>query len=143
MPTLTILQGPDHGRSYQTLKDEPTLIGRASDVVPLTDNTISRKHAEIRPIDGHWELIDLKSANGTLLNGKRVERPIRLKHGDQIRMGSTLLVWGGDEAVRSLPPGLGAARDLIDLDAKAVDTAIVQSVPSSDDSVIMASPVAN
>jgi len=145
VPTLNIIQGPDRGKSFQTLATEPTPLGRGSDVVPITDNTVSRRHAEIRPAEEGWELVDLKSANGTLLNGKRVERVIRLKHGDQIRMGSTLMVWVGDEPVRSLSgAGVLAARDLIDLDVsgKAVDTSIVGSVPSSDDSVIMASPVA-
>lgn len=143
MPILTILQGPDRGRSFQTISGEPTLIGRGSDIVPITDQTVSRRHVEIRLAGDHWELVDLNSANGTLLNGKRVEKPMRLKHGDQIRIGGTLIVWGGDDAVRSLPPGLGSARDLVDLDVggKQVDTAIINSVPSSDDSVIMASPV--
>lgn len=145
MPTLTIIQGPDRGRSFSTLVAEPTPLGRESDVIPLSDQTISRRHAEIRAVEDGWEIVDLKSANGTLLNGKRVERAVRLKHGDQIRMGGTLMVWGGDEPVRSAGSGLGlAALDLIDLDVggKAVDTSIVNSVPSSDDSVIMASPVA-
>jgi len=142
VPTLIILQGPDRGHTFSTLNDEPTPIGRASDVVPLTDHTVSRRHAEIRRVDGNWEIADLNSANGTTLNGKRVERPIRLKHGDQIRMGSTLLVWGGDEPIRRITPGSAGARDLIELDAggKAIDTAVIGSVPSSDDSVIMATP---
>ncbi|MEE8169242.1 MAG: ATP-binding protein, partial [Phycisphaerae bacterium] len=144
MPTLYVLQGPDRGHRFQTLEDEPTPIGRESDAVPISDHTVSRRHAEIRRVGDHWEIEDLKSANGTLLNSKRVERPTRLKHGDQIRMGSSLLVWGGDEPMRALPASLGKDRDLIDLDVggKQIDTAIIGSVASADDSVIMASPVA-
>jgi signal transduction histidine kinase len=142
MPKLIILQGPDRGRSFSTLPGEPTPIGRTSDAVPITDNTVSRRHAEIREAGEHWELIDLKSANGTLLNGKRVERPMKLKHGDQIRVGGTLLVWGGDDQVRHMASGVGSARDLVELDVgnKRVDTSIEATVPSSDDSVIMATP---
>lgn len=146
MPTLTVLQGPDKGRTYQTPVDEPTLLGRTSTVVPLTDYTVSRRHAEIKPVTGGWILEDLKSANGTYLNGKRIERPIRLKHGDQIRTGGTLFVWGGRDE-RGLQPSRGMlnmASDVIDLDlgGNRVDASITSSVPTLDDSMILASPAA-
>jgi two-component system NtrC family sensor kinase len=71
----------------------------------------------------------------------RVDKPIRLKHGDQIRLGSTLLVYAGDESVEQLS-GPSIPRDLVTLDAgsRTVDSSIVASLPSSDDSVIMAAP---
>lgn len=146
MPTLTVLQGPDKGRTYQTPVDEPTLLGRTSTIVPLTDFTVSRRHAEIKPVTGGWILEDLKSANGTYLNGKRIERPIRLKHGDQIRTGGTLFVWGGRDE-RGLQPSRGMlnlASDVIDLDlgGNRVDASITSSVPTLDDSMILASPAA-
>jgi len=146
MPMLTVLQGPDKGRTYQTPVDEPTLLGRTSTVVPLTDYTVSRRHAEIKPVAGGWILEDLKSANGTYLNGKRIERPIRLKHGDQIRTGGTLFVWGGRDE-RGLQAGRGVlsvVSDVIDLDigGNRVDASITSSVPTMDDSMILASPAA-
>ncbi|MFQ5423578.1 MAG: ATP-binding protein [Phycisphaerae bacterium] len=147
MPSLTVLRGPDKGLGFQTREDElAVVLGRASDAISLTDYTVSRRHAEVRLVGGGWQLVDLNSANGTYLNGKRVERPVRLKHGDQIRLGGTLLVWSGkDENV----PGTGfgdrvAASDLVELDAgsKRVDASIVGSVASMDDSMILASPAA-
>lgn len=140
MATLYVLQGPDKGRTLKT-QDEVVLIGRGSDQIPLTDQTISRRHAELRVEKGAWMLVDLNSANGTYVNGVRIEKPLRLKHGDQIRLGSTLLVYGGDESVEQLS-GPNIPSDMVTLDAGSlsVDSTIVASVPSSEDSVVMAAP---
>lgn len=50
---------------------------------------VSRMHAEVRFADGGVILVDLESANGTLVNGKRAEplAPIVLRHGDVIQIG--------------------------------------------------------
>lgn len=140
MPTLVVLQGPDKGRTHKT--DDPSIvIGRGSDQVPLHDQTVSRRHAELRSVNGAWLLCDLNSANGTYLNGLRVQQPIKLKHGDQIRMGSSLLVYAGDESVEQLA-GKRIPSDLVMLDVGSmpVDSSVVASVPSNEDSVIMAAP---
>ena len=68
MPTLIVLQGPDKGRTFATSEDL-VLMGRESEQVPLRDNTVSRRHAELRRHNGVWELADLGSSNGTYLNG--------------------------------------------------------------------------
>ena len=60
MLTLLVLQGPDKGRRFE-LPDAPTLIGRNSDQLPLTDNTVSRRQAELHPAGGDWVLKDLGS----------------------------------------------------------------------------------
>ena len=66
-----VLQGPDKGRRFE-LPDAPTLVGRESRQLPLTDNTVSRRHAELTPGDDGWVLQDLGSSNGTYINGLRV-----------------------------------------------------------------------
>ncbi|UCD29616.1 MAG: FHA domain-containing protein [Planctomycetota bacterium] len=139
MATFSVLQGPDKGRTFRTL-NEPALLGRESDQIPLTDRTISRRHAEIYPDNGSWVLKDLKSANGTYVNGVRVQEEIRLKHGDQIKIGSTLIVYTGDQSMEKLS-GERIPRDMIDLDVSNVnmDSAILASV-ASEDSVIIAGP---
>jgi phosphoserine phosphatase RsbU/P len=69
-------------------------IGRASDcTIPIRDRYLSRKHAEIHQIRGAWVLKDLGSANGTYLNGFRVESDQSLKPGDRIRLGDTEIVF--------------------------------------------------
>ena len=142
MATLLVLQGPDKGRTLKTT-DDVVLIGRGSNQVPLTDQTVSRKHAELFHRDGGWILRDLGSANGTFLNGIRLQKPIRLKHGDQIRVGSTLLVYGGDEKVQQFA-GATIPHDLVLLDAGnlGLDASIISSVESNEDSVVLAAPEA-
>jgi len=137
MPRLVVLQGPDKGKTFYT-GDEPVVLGRSSEHTPLTDNTISRRHAELRLVDGTWLIEDQGSSNGTYVNGVRITKPERLKWGDQIRLGSTLLVFTGDDAAERS----GAMRGLVDLDTagKYVDSAIMASLPSNEDSVIIAAP---
>jgi serine phosphatase RsbU (regulator of sigma subunit) len=73
-------------------------IGRASDCsIPIKDRYLSRKHAEIISEGSNWILKDLGSANGTYLNGSRVERDEQLKTGDRIRLGDTEIVFETNE----------------------------------------------
>lgn len=137
--TLIVLQGPDKGKTLRTA-DDRVLIGRSSQQIPLTDQTISRRHAELSLSGEGWTLTDLNSANGTYINGVRVSKPVRLKHGDQIRVGSTLLVYTGDETVQKLT-GAGIPTDLVTLDAGSLtDATIDAAVSANDDSVVLAAP---
>lgn len=142
MPTLLVLQGPDKGQRFRLDEGKSLLIGRASRDTPLTDYTISRKHAEIRQKGRVWELVDLRSANGTYLNDKRLERASRLKDGDQIRLGGTLFTWDASEARTIESTATVLERGSIDLDAGGDGPAIIGSVASGDDSMILASPTA-
>ena len=140
MATLNVLQGPDKGKTFEVLS-EPLLLGRHSEQIPLTDNTASRRHARMWQDNGTWFLEDLDSANGTFLNGVRVTAPMRLKRGDQIKIGSTLLVLSGPPKGEPLPESI-PPRQVVDLDAggKSLDSAILSSIPSSEESVIVAAP---
>ena len=140
MPTLHVLQGPDKGRTYET-PDEPAVIGRSSDQIHLSDHSASRRHAQIRPVSGQWILDDLNSSNGTFLNGQRVVSPTVLKHGDQIKVGSTLLVFSGQEEVESFS-GPQMIRDLVDFDmaGSAGGSSILAAFDASEDSVILPPP---
>jgi hypothetical protein len=61
---------------------ERLLVGRApeSDIV-LDDGGVSRRHAELMWRDGTWVIHDIGSKNGTLLNGRSIERA-QLRPGD-------------------------------------------------------------
>ncbi len=85
--TLTVAGRP-HELSAATV-----VLGRSRECdVRVADLNVSRKHAEVREDgDGHV-LVDLGSTNGTLLNGRRVERE-RLEDGDTITLGSTDIVF--------------------------------------------------
>ena len=135
MLTLLVLQGPDKGRRFE-LPDAPALVGRESRSLPITDNTVSRRHCELFPTDDQsWMLKDLGSANGTWINGQRIERTATLKLGDQIRVGRTILVFGAQPGVSR---GRGGDVRLTGVDA--MDSSIMHTIQSSDDSMVLAVP---
>lgn len=66
------------------------------DLIPYDGyaNGISRRHAAIKLKRRRIELIDLKSSNGTFLNGERIEAgvPMQVRDGDEIRMGALKMI---------------------------------------------------
>lgn len=75
------------GKEYSVPVDG-IVIGRdASASVVVAENEVSRKHAEVLPVDGGYELRD-HSANGVFVNGVRMETPQILSRSDVIRVGS-------------------------------------------------------
>jgi predicted component of type VI protein secretion system len=69
------------------------VLGRVSacDVV-IADNKASRRHARLIADAGVVEVEDMGSSNGTLLNGKTVDRRM-LRDGDRIEIGKTVIVY--------------------------------------------------
>ena len=68
----------------------PTTIGRGADnTITIPDPTISRNHAKLSFQKGYWEIEDMQSANGIMVNGSRVER-LTLKSGDTFHLGDIL-----------------------------------------------------
>jgi Protein of unknown function (DUF3662)/FHA domain len=81
-------------RKVHELLKERVVLGRSREAdVRISDLNVSRKHAEVRQRGEEYVLVDLGSTNGTLLNGKRVDRA-PLKEGDVITLGSTDVVVG-------------------------------------------------
>ena len=72
------------------LGDSPVTVGRLSEcTIPLNDNNVSRRHAEIRPNRQNFVVVDLGSTNGTMVNGTRIYGETALSDGDIISFGST------------------------------------------------------
>ena len=63
---------------------------RGCDVV-MSEPTVSRRHLELRAIDGAWLAVDLRSSNGTWLLGRRVRRA-RVRPGDELVLGDCAVV---------------------------------------------------
>ena len=139
MASIQIIQGPDRGKKLELAQTE-NVIGRQGGALELTDNTVSRRHFTLTRQGSQWILTDLGSANGTYLNGVRLSKPAALDRGDQIRCGSTLLVFLGVDA----KPPTGRAVPTVDVDenGKLIDASIVATVPSNEDSVIIPTPEA-
>ncbi|OGQ13538.1 MAG: hypothetical protein A2138_15975 [Deltaproteobacteria bacterium RBG_16_71_12] len=78
-------------RSEQFEQNELT-IGRVqgNDIV-LPKGNISKRHSRIVLRDGKFIIVDLKSTNGTFVNGKRISSPQVLKDSDKIYIGDFTL----------------------------------------------------
>lgn len=87
MPRLIIEQPGSPPRLYELKDGSSVRIGRAaSNDITLPHNSISRSHAEIESNHDSWTVTDLRSANGVLVNGSRIETA-QLKSGDVIALG--------------------------------------------------------
>lgn len=82
----------DRGQRLQ-LGGEVFSVGRVSDnTLVLSDPNVSRHHAEIRPIEGGYVVVDLGSTNGTTVNGDRITDHV-LQPGDEVSFGSSSAVY--------------------------------------------------
>ncbi len=87
---LVGISGGDAGHALH-INQEEVLIGRGTDCdVVLRDGSASRHHARIVYDGSKFILVDLKSGNGTLVNGKRIDKQV-LKPGDKVGFGKAVL----------------------------------------------------
>ena len=95
-PRLVGITGPFQGVSFP-LPEAETSIGRdSSNHLWVTDPALSRRHCLIVCASPGFIVRDLKSRNGTVVNGVPVEEQA-LYHGDQICIGDSVLVFLSDE----------------------------------------------
>jgi pSer/pThr/pTyr-binding forkhead associated (FHA) protein/predicted Ser/Thr protein kinase len=102
---LVVTAGPDLGRRL-TVGDE-LVIGRgASGEGRFSDDLeLSRRHARLaRDADGQLTIEDLGSANGTFVDGERVQGRRVLKPGDSVQIGSTKLELTDGRPTPAAPP---------------------------------------
>lgn len=89
---LRVVEGHQLGATFH-LGERTCTAGRdPGNLIQLVDDDASRRHAQFKWCDDHYELIDLDSTNGTSVNGRPIETH-RLAHGDRLRIGSHLLLF--------------------------------------------------
>ena len=102
MPFIEVLNGPEVG-SQAPLSQDVFFIGRdQNNHLPLSDRTVSRKHAVINFVDGKYVINDLKSLKGLLVNGVKKEERV-LEHGDEITLGAVRLRYHAEGDKQSIP----------------------------------------
>ena len=70
------------------------IIGRSRSAdLQIDDAQVSRQHTRIFRSGGRWFVEDLGSRNGTALNGRALGAPSRLRIGDRIQIGDSLLIF--------------------------------------------------
>ncbi len=96
MPTgkrlsLAIINGPDAGTVHRIEKPRVT-IGRTGSDIPLNDSEISRAHAAVEIRDTAFFVEDLKSTNGTLVDGQKITGPTELQNHSEFQVGGSTLM---------------------------------------------------
>src|SRR6516164_88775 len=100
-PRLIVITGPLKGTTIP-LVDSETIIGREpANRVSINDPLVSRKHCAVRKTETAFQVADLDSLNGTLVNGVPT-REKALEHGDRIKVGSSQFIFA-DRAIDTVP----------------------------------------
>ncbi len=109
MPKLKIMM-PEMGEVTHELSDEAITLGRVSDnMIQVENDSVSSRHAQLNLSDnGHYQLQDLGSTNGTRVNGAPVS-DVMLRHGDRLRFGSVEAAYYADNAPAAAEPLPAAA----------------------------------
>ncbi|HTS96820.1 MAG TPA: FHA domain-containing protein [Streptosporangiaceae bacterium] len=76
----------------QRLSFQAEFVAGRQGALALGDEFASNQHARFQMAHGLWYVKDLGSTNGTWLNGRRIHAPQRLKKGDKIKIGHTVLI---------------------------------------------------
>jgi Protein kinase domain/FHA domain len=134
---LIVRAGAAAGR--ELIVDDELALGRLTTLegVIAGDLEISRHHARIRR-DGRDGFVvqDEYSANGTFVNGERIEGPRSLRAGDELRIGSTVFVVA--QTVAPSPPSPNqTGQPSMGPVALATPSAVAPSPPASTNRVAM------
>src|SRR5918999_1571964 len=124
-PMFTIIIQEKGGEQRRMVFDKPEVtIGRVqgNDIV-LPKGNVSKRHARIVLKDGKFIIVDLKSTNGTYVNGRKITSPLVVKDSDKIYIGDFIV--GVDEAAdgagdgpsetTTSPPGMQASQPQPDI----------------------------
>jgi two-component system, NtrC family, sensor kinase len=94
VPSLFVIRGTDQGSRFE-LEDALVGLGRdPSNVVQLHDTEVSRQHAQLRREGSDYRLVDLRSSNGSFVNGQRTDAHL-MASGDHLQVGGTLMLYTG------------------------------------------------
>ncbi len=158
MASLWLISGSRAGQSVGVTGE--LVIGRENADLTIDDAEVSRRHVAVRLEGGQLVVEDLGSANGTFVNGSRIEGPVKVGGGAKIRVGRTefevrgVLPTRGEkrdstraaaspvadpQATRATPtfdPELTKARSLL-------DPQVTKATPNADPQITKATPIAD
>src|SRR4051812_15595031 len=102
LPILTVSRGIDAGARIPIQR--PTVVGRSGADFEVSDRQVSRRHCIVEPTESGPTVEDLGSTNGTFVNDRVVTAKTVLHHGDEIRIGQTVL----EVAIADVSAGVGS-----------------------------------
>lgn len=91
--------GGEESDKIAVIRDNISVGRAAENDVTIKDDAISKRQFHIKKTNKGYNLIDLKSANGTFVNGERVKSVI-LKNKDVIKIGDKIIVF--EERIRNV-----------------------------------------
>ncbi len=120
--TLLVINGANRGSRYEISSVLDVVIGRSVGCnLRLDDSEVSRHHARITHNGTDFVLNDLKSANGTKVNGQPVTERV-LANGDNLQFGSSVIAFQLSESHH--PPLVSANQIRFVEDGRPLDAAI-------------------
>ena len=93
MAKLQVLEGPMSGAQFD-LDKEVIFVGRSPENdIRIRDSAVSRMHIKIFNVESCYFIEDLKTKNGTLINGERIDAGFSrlVTENDRIQMGGTVI----------------------------------------------------
>lgn len=102
MPAVTfqVLEGIDKGKIFRELSTPVTIGREEGNQLRLNDERVSRFHAKVQFDNGEIILTDLESTNGTRVNNNVIQIR-RLRPGDRIGVGRSVLLFGSSEEIEA------------------------------------------
>ena len=104
-PELEALAGPLKGSSFPLSGLEVSIGREPTNLMPILDASVSRRHCLIRREADGFKIQDLKSRNSTFVNGVPVTEKI-LVSGDEIKIGNSLFVFVLPETENKTAPSV-------------------------------------
>lgn len=128
---LRVIAGPAAGWVAYVDQSAPSYIGRSprADVV-IPDTALSRRNCKIHWVGERLFIEDLRSTNGTFVNGHRIDKA-ELHPGDRVGMGETVMVCDPSELPEAAS-GAGASAGRLSV--------VVLSGPRQGETVPLAGP---
>jgi predicted component of type VI protein secretion system len=109
-----------HNRRVLTINRPMAVVGRAKGCsVRIPENDVSRRHCRIKQTDGFVVIEDLRSLNGTYVNGERITGAKAVRPGDAVEVGPLRFIVGYElsPAARIKLEGFTADVDLLPEDS--------------------------
>src|SRR4051794_5673878 len=105
---ITLAEKGGGNQQQLTFKKPEVTIGRlAGNDIVLGKGNVSKYHSRIVKKDGKFIIVDMKSTNGTYVNGKKIAAPQVVKPSDKIYIGDYIINVGASDGAASQDDGAG------------------------------------
>ena len=144
MSEIYIMSGPDKGRSFD-IEGDTIYIGRSpGNNIQIKDKSVSRKHLKIIRRGDKYFVEDLKSKNGTFINGNQISPgdEFEVKEGLPVAIGNILISLGEEYLTEELdiPDSVDLSDELSEEDLAVLESTDLSKVLSETDLAILDSP---